>query len=240
MVLYAMLYNTKLYAMSLNSTILYSMLFSTFRMKRKTFSSFPTFFFCPQQTLVVYNYGCSLANLYTLVAFLIGIYQANSIFVLKSNDWLKHAFFLYWALKNFELLDTAFMILRHRRRQLSFLHIYHHSSMVLLTDFGYHFSPWAGIAFLVSINSFVHVCLYFYYGYAAQFPNDPVPWKKHVTQLQIVQFMVGMVHAMFGYKYHQYCIYGPFYALTMIALFSNYYVRAFILTKEKGNKGKQA
>ncbi|KAJ8023099.1 Elongation of very long chain fatty acids protein 4 [Holothuria leucospilota] len=193
--------------------------------------------FSLRKTLIIYNYGCSLANLYTLVAFIIGIYNANSIFILKSNDWLKHAFFLYWALKNFELLDTLFMILRHKQRQISFLHIYHHGTMVLLTDFGYHYSPWAGIAFLVSINSFVHVCLYFYYAYSAQHPNNPPSWKKNITQLQIAQFLVGIVHAGFGYKYHNFCIYGPIYGLTMIVLFSNYYLRAFVLNK-KGEKSK--
>ena len=56
------------------------------------------------------------------------------------------------------------MLLRHKTSQITFLHVYHHASMVLLTDYFYHLAPWPAISFPVMINAFVHVCLYAYYG----------------------------------------------------------------------------
>jgi hypothetical protein len=46
------------------------------------------------------------------------------------------------------------MILRHKRRQISFLHVYHHSSMLLLTDSCYHLYPWPAISVYLATNSF--------------------------------------------------------------------------------------
>lgn len=36
---------------------------------------------------------------------------------------VKHAFYVYLFTKHLELLDTVFMILRHRQRQITFLHV---------------------------------------------------------------------------------------------------------------------
>ena len=54
----------------------------------------------------------------------------------ETNVPTRLAFRIYFYSKIIELLDTVFMILRHKRRQISFLHVFHHASMVLLCDFG--------------------------------------------------------------------------------------------------------
>eukprot|EP00057_Strongylocentrotus_purpuratus_P015377 XP_011669851.1 PREDICTED: elongation of very long chain fatty acids protein 5 [Strongylocentrotus purpuratus] len=187
-----------------------------------------------RQIMVVYNYTCSFISGCTLLGFIAGMVTLGSIFLKEDNDLLKNSFFLYWCTKNLELLDTLFMILRHKRRQISFLHVYHHASMVLLTDFAFHYSPWAGIAFGLSINSFVHVCLYYYYGYTAQKPLSGAPtWKRHITELQITQFLIGLVHNTIGYFHHGFCVYSMFYGASMLYLFSTFYYNAF-LRKRKG------
>lgn len=128
----------------------------------------------------------------------------------------------------FELLDTVFMLLRHKQQQISFLHVYHHASMLILSDIGYHFYPFSAIATYLALNSAVHVLLYFYYGMTALYPNNPPQWKKFLTQFQIIQFVIDLMHATIGYMYHNYCIYGIFYGITMISLFSNFYYKAYI------------
>ena len=45
------------------------------------------------------------------------------MFEMKENPLLKYAMFVYLITKYTELLDTVIMILRHRRRQISFLHV---------------------------------------------------------------------------------------------------------------------
>lgn len=45
------------------------------------------------------------------------------MFAMVPDPDVKHAFFIYWITKHLELLDTVFMILRHRQRQITFLHV---------------------------------------------------------------------------------------------------------------------
>jgi len=42
---------------------------------------------------------------------------------------------MYAFTKLLELMDTVFMILRHKTRQITFLHVFHHSSMLLLVAY---------------------------------------------------------------------------------------------------------
>nr|XP_054773817.1 elongation of very long chain fatty acids protein 5-like [Lytechinus pictus] len=187
-----------------------------------------------RQTMVVYNFTCSFISACTMLGAMAGMIAAGSIFQKESNDLLKNSFFLYWCSKHLELLDTLFMILRHRSRQISFLHVYHHASMVLLSDFGYHHFPTPGVAFGLSINAFVHVCLYYYYGYTAQRPLSGAPsWKRHLTEIQITQFVVDLVHAVIGYLFHGFCVYCLMYGATMLYLFSSFYYNAYV-KKRKG------
>ena len=53
-----------------------------------------------------------------------------------------------------------------------------------------------------------------------------------MTQLQIAQFGVGLAHAGVGYLRHGFCAYSVLYALTMIALFGNFYLRAYVLQRK--------
>ncbi|XP_066304980.1 very long chain fatty acid elongase 5-like [Branchiostoma lanceolatum] len=191
-----------------------------------------------RKTLVVYNLVCSALSLYSFGAFAYGVFVSPSWFHKGEVNALKHVFLLYWVTKNLELWDTIFMVLRHRRRQMSFLHVYHHTSILLLSDFCYHHYPWAAMAVPLGLNSLVHVFLYLYYGLSAAFPDKPLTWKRRVTELQIVQFFIGLVHSSLGYLYHGFCVYGIAYGLSMVALFSNFYYRAY-LQKRPVNHSKK-
>lgn len=46
---------------------------------------------------------------------------------------------LYFLIKITDLLDTVFFILRKKQSQVTFLHVYHHGSMIFLTWFGCRF-----------------------------------------------------------------------------------------------------
>ncbi|KAK3782135.1 hypothetical protein RRG08_032893 [Elysia crispata] len=145
--------------------------------------------------LVVHNLGCCITSFVTFAAFCIVLYNHGSIYGKTGDPTLVGVFKLYWITKIIELLDTVFMVLRHRSRQISFLHVYHHASMLLLSDMSYRFYPWQSIATFLCINSLVHVVLYLYYGLTAMDPNNPPRWKKEVTQIQILQFFIGLIVA---------------------------------------------
>ncbi|XP_061728845.1 elongation of very long chain fatty acids protein 7-like [Cydia pomonella] len=98
---------------------------------------------------------------------------------------------LYFFAKVSELLDTVFFVLRKKNNQVSFLHVYHHTTMVLsYFFFKYHPSHVTSVVRLV--NSAVHVVMYGYYSLAALGPSVAkyLTWKKYITSLQLVSHKV--------------------------------------------------
>ncbi|XP_055543953.1 elongation of very long chain fatty acids protein AAEL008004 [Wyeomyia smithii] len=102
----------------------------------------------------------------------------------------------YLVLKLVELLDTVFFVLRKKQNQVSFLHVYHHTIMVVFT-WGYlKYLPGTQGAFLGFVNSFVHIVMYTYYLIAALGPqyHKYLWWKKYMTTLQLMQFGIMLVY----------------------------------------------
>lgn len=78
-------------------------------------------------------------------------------------------------------------MLRKKYNQLSFLHVYHHSTMFIFSWIGTKYVP-GGSAFLpILINSAVHVFMYIYYTLAAIQCTKISKYKKYVTIIQLVK-----------------------------------------------------
>ncbi|XP_067671521.1 very long chain fatty acid elongase 5-like [Haliotis asinina] len=183
--------------------------------------------------LVVHNFICCVASFYTFYGFTRGVYKSGYLYSKEVTEELTFVFWVYYMTKIVELMDTVFMILRHRQRQISFLHVFHHSSMLLLGNFGYVCFPYPCIAVFESLNSLIHVALYLYYGLTAVAPNNPPQWRKLLTQMQIVQFLIDFVISFYGIVYHSFCIYSVFYSAAMAFLFSNFYYRAYVRKRKQ-------
>ena len=138
----------------------------------------------------------------------------------------------YWISKLFELLDTVYMLLRHKLRQISFLHVWYHAILILLADHAYHYYPFPAFAFVLALNSFVHVVVYGYFGLTALFPLSAFSWKRGITQLLMVQFLLTTIHGVYGYLYSGFCIHSVLYGLGMFTLFGNSYYHAFMKIKK--------
>lgn len=94
----------------------------------------------------------------------------------------------YYFSKLLEFCDTIFFILRKKDKQLTFLHVYHHSTMFSLWWIGVKWVP-SGSTFLPAmVNSFIHVLMYSYYALSALGPKIEkyLWWKKYLTILQLV------------------------------------------------------
>ena len=158
--------------------------------------------------------------------------QVHDIFSKKNvGGLIRHGMMVYWLSKIYELLDTLFMVLRHKGRQISFLHVFHHSSITLLADWSYFLNPVPAVVPVVALNSAVHVVMYGYYLLTALYPLQDFTWKKRITQMQILQFVLVICHVLVGWLYHGFCAYSVLYAFSMLALFSNFYYNAFYLQK---------
>jgi len=187
--------------------------------------------------LLIHNIMCVMLSLYTALQGSRGIFQSPSVYYTAVGPPLvAHALYVYWISKIVELTDTVFMVLRHKLKQMSFLHVFHHMSILLLADNAYHMVPWPPIALLMTLNSVVHVFMYTYYGLRAIKPLNEISWKRCITQLQIIQFLFGLVFTTIGYLYYNFCIYSILYGTGLLALFINYYWQAFIRKRTSGKK----
>lgn len=88
-------------------------------------------------------------------------------------------------------------MLRKKTSQISLLHIVHHGVMPMSVWFGVKFCPGGHSTFFGWANSFVHIVMYSYYLISAMGPqyHKFLWWKKYLTALQMIQFILIMVHA---------------------------------------------
>ena len=106
------------------------------------------------------------------------------------------AIWWYYFSKLLEFMDTVFFILRKKPRQLTFLHVYHHSTMFMFWWVGARFVPGGCALSGAMVNCFVHVIMYAYYALAALGPKVQkyLWWKKYLTILQLVRFDLNHKH----------------------------------------------
>ncbi|CAL1695813.1 unnamed protein product [Somion occarium] len=166
--------------------------------------------------------------------------------------WLHSLEFYYminYYFKYLELLDTVF--LAFKKKPLAFLHVFHHSATALLcfTQLNGQTSvQWVPI----SINLLVHVIMYYYYYATAG--GARIWWKKYLTTMQIVQFVIDLFAVYFGtYSYYAAnywphlpnlgtcagtegaAIFGCVLLSSYLVLFINFYIQTY-KTPAKGKK----
>lgn len=100
-----------------------------------------------------------------------------------------------------------------------------------MSEYGYRAGPWPSVGVLLGLNALIHVFLYYYYGQTARRKGMRPIWKKALTELQITQFLVGLLHQVVGYLYYNFCVYAIFYEISMIVLFSNFYYHAYLKSR---------
>ncbi|XP_032380724.1 elongation of very long chain fatty acids protein 4 isoform X1 [Etheostoma spectabile] len=158
--------------------------------------------------LIVYNFAMVGLSGYMFYEFLVTSWLSNYSYLCQPVDYsnsklavrMAKACWWFFFSKVIELSDTLFFILRKKNSQLTFLHIYHHGTMI--------FNWWAGIKYVAGgqsffiglVNTFVHIVMYSYYGLAAIGPHMQkyLWWKRYLTSLQLLQFLLFLLHT--GYN----------------------------------------
>lgn len=104
----------------------------------------------------------------------------------------------YYFSKFTEFFDTFFFVMRKRYDQVSTLHVIHHGIMPVSVWWGVKFTPGGHSSFFGFLNTFVHIIMYTYYMLAAMGPKVQkyLWWKKYLTVLQMIQFVLVLVHAL--------------------------------------------
>ncbi|XP_054259425.1 elongation of very long chain fatty acids protein 7-like [Macrosteles quadrilineatus] len=154
-------------------------------------------------------------------------------------DYLK-SLYIYGAwhfqmLKNLDLLDTVFMVLRKKNSHITFLHVYHHAAMVFFPWFSLRFIKASQGSIPVFINLIVHAIMYSYY-FLTTFKafKKYLWWKHHLTKLQLFQFVV--ILAYISILYYKQCPISRSFTYIWLAnvffilcLFLNFYIKSYIV-----------
>jgi len=145
-------------------------------------------------------------------------------------------FYIFYLSKYYEFLDTLFQLLR--KKQPIFLHTYHHVITLWLvwsTMTSRLAIQWADM----SLNAGVHIVMYYYY-YLSEQGIHPW-WKKYITRIQIIQFVldIGVHMWWYYYKRNSDCS-GPMWAFHfgnfVIASFLILFIKFYVDSYRRGSK----
>lgn len=197
----------------------------------------------------------SLILLVLMMEEIIPIFWSEGIFsaMCAAPSWTPRLEFYYiinYYFKYLELLDTVF--LAFKKKPLAFLHVFHHSATAMLcfTQLNGKTSvSWV----VISLNLSVHVIMYYYYYATAG--GAKIWWKKYLTSMQIIQFVIDLFVVYFGtYSHFVYAyypslpllgncagaessaIFGCALLTSYLGLFINFYIQTYKAPVRSGRK----
>uniref|UniRef100_T1IMY2 Elongation of very long chain fatty acids protein n=1 Tax=Strigamia maritima TaxID=126957 RepID=T1IMY2_STRMM len=192
--------------------------------------------------LIPYNIAMMSQSAYIFKEILMSAYHSNfsltcepleKVFTPQAMR-IASASWWFFISKIVEMCDTVFLILRKKEEQLTFLHIFHHGTMVFNQWLACKFIP-GGHAFIQGmLNSLIHVVMYGYYFLSALGPKIQkyLWWKKYITTLQLCQFFIIIFHNSMGSLINcdfpwWVAHYGSSYSAILFILFYNFYMKSY-------------
>ncbi|KAJ7516876.1 hypothetical protein O6H91_21G002600 [Diphasiastrum complanatum] len=196
-------------------------------------SSLTIFFGCWQAAVVEIEesrwlWRSSRKALDWLLCFPLGTRPAGRVFF-----WS----YTYYLSKFYQLFDTVIVVLR--KKQLTFFHVFHHAAVIIMCFCWLQYTQSLQVLTILS-NTGAHAILYCYLflvsiGYS-------LPWKKFVTDCQIVQSVFSLVTSIGCLRLHfraggcagmRAWIFNSFFNLTLSILFVNFYWKQYGKVKPK-------
>lgn len=160
--------------------------------------------FCLKNPMLVYNL---VQTLFSAWVFQAGAYawiweydrlcqavdysmSPKALYALRMSWW-------YFFSKFIDFFDTFVFVLRKKNSQITSLHIIHHSTIPIFAWFGAKYAGGGNTSFGGTLNMMVHMVMYFYYFLAALgVRKEMLWWKKYLTTMQMIQFVLITVHAL--------------------------------------------
>lgn len=160
----------------------------------------------------------------------------------QSNPPIGFIIYVFYLSKILDFLDTVFIILEKRWKQLSFLHVYHHTSIFLFYWLNINVGYDGDVYLTIVLNGLIHTIMYTYY-FVTLHTKD-VWWKSALTMSQMVQFVVMNSQAIYliatGCKTYprNITVAYLYYIISLLILFANFFVMSYIVKgdKKKGDK----
>ena len=221
------IYTTNPYFMSITTAVYFSMILF---LKKYMKDRLP---YSLKYSMLLYNNTQILLNIYMIYGLLPVISYPNIYGInIPYTSELRYFVYIHYLSKYFDYFDTLFIILRGKEKmQLSFLHVYHHSSIGVIWGFLLYNGHGNGTAsFGCFINSIIHLFMYSHYLCTSLGYNNP--FKKYITKAQLFQFVLCFIHSLIVIGAEEivpkkYAIIELLYQITMIILFSKFYYKSY-------------
>mmetsp|Transcript_2510 Transcript_2510/g.3903 ORF Transcript_2510/g.3903 Transcript_2510/m.3903 type:complete len:189 (+) Transcript_2510:309-875(+) len=151
----------------------------------------------------------------------------------------------FYLSKILDFMDTFFIIAEKRWKQLSFLHVYHHTSIFLFYWLNLNVGYDGDVYLTIVLNGFIHTVMYTYY-FVSLHAKD-IWWKSALTLCQMIQFVLMNAQAIYiiATDCHNY----PrnitnaylYYIVSLLFLFAHFFVMSYMVGgREKSGKKKAA
>mmetsp|Transcript_3773 Transcript_3773/g.6247 ORF Transcript_3773/g.6247 Transcript_3773/m.6247 type:complete len:219 (+) Transcript_3773:363-1019(+) len=160
------------------------------------------------------------------------------------NPPIAFILYVFYLSKILDFLDTVFIILEKRWKQLSFLHVYHHTSIFLFYWLNVNVGYDGDVYVTILLNGFIHTVMYTYY-FVSLHTKD-IWWKSALTMCQMVQFVLMNAQAI--YIIATDCRAYPrnitnaylYYIVSLLILFAHFFVMSYIVRGGKKKSKKSA
>lgn len=190
----------------------------------------------------LYNLGQVAANCYMVWYALIDTSFVGSMYdnlcgskeLVGTREYQKLIFlgYLWCLLKVSDFLDTYFFIALKKFSHVSFLHVYHHSTTMLVAFVVFRYLRVEQAVAYAGVNCIVHVVMYSYYFLTSMGARPR--WKRMVTTLQLTQFLLlmGMTFALVTTcqtktRYIAFSLYSLGQCGMYIYLFGKFYLKTY-------------
>ena len=194
---------------------------------------------------LLHNLGLLILSLYMSIGLMVSARAAgyslwNNAAGTSAAEWrIAKLIWLFYMSKVVEWMDTLIMLLKQNYRQVSFLHIYHHTTIFAMWWLASLAGPGGEAYYSAMVNSGVHVVMYGYYFLTLLFPSGPVrnmlnKFKFVITKGQITQFVFNCVQSTYDLVWvprAQLLYSAPllqslfWYMISLLVLFGNFLVK---------------
>lgn len=141
--------------------------------------------------------------------------------------------YVFYLSKIVEFVDTLLIILSNSMKRLSFLHVYHHSMVVIMCYMCLE-SAQSSFSMVMFTNCVVHVVMYTYFLMTAL--GIRPRWKKFVTDFQLLQFWASFLIMAMLVFYHftgsgcsgilSWC-FNAVFIISLLFLFSDFHAKSY-------------
>ena len=191
-----------------------------------------------EKVLMVHNIISILLNAYIFIGMCTAIWQNNHTLmgnIMNDNNVnIIHYIWVFHLSIYYQLVDSIFIILRNKTRQMNGLHVYTRVSMLVYTWLIMVVCPGGDMYMEVLLNSWAHMWMYVYLYFAVKvglnFRIKYFWWNKLFVLNKLTCFGINLLYVVISSFYGKNLlnVFGFLHQLSIIWLFWKYYYKRHV------------